>query len=102
MKKILLVASALFAFSASASASGESSYSKCVPCHGENGNKKALGRSDVISGLDKKEIEKKLNGYRDGTLNLHGMGSIMISQMSSKNDKEIESLSKYISTFKKN
>lgn len=43
------------------------SYSKCVACHGANGEKKALNNSKILKNMTKKEIEDSLQGYKDGT-----------------------------------
>ena len=43
------------------------SYSKCIACHGANGEKVALGKSKVMKDMTKAEIESSLLGYQNGT-----------------------------------
>ena len=73
-------------------------YATCISCHGQNGEKKALGKSNVIKGLKKDVILHALKGYKNGT---YGgvMKGIMTAQVSSKSNKELEILSEYISKF---
>jgi len=98
MKKITL---SLIVLSGLAFAgSGESLYAKCAGCHGSNGEKAALGKSAIITGQDTGLTEKQLKGYKAGTLNQHGMGSIMKGQMATFSDEDIIEISKYISTMK--
>ena len=73
-------------------------YKKCAGCHGVNGEKVALGKSKIIKGWDILKTTNAINGYKDGS---YGgvMKGLMKSQVNSLNDKEIEALSKLISTF---
>lgn len=42
-------------------------FKKCTGCHGATGEKKALGKSKVISSMSKADIATALHGYQDGT-----------------------------------
>ncbi len=71
-------------------------YTTCASCHGQKGEKPALGKSQVIAGWDKQRIIDALNGYKDGT---YGgiMKNIMTGQVNTKTDAEIEALADLIS-----
>ncbi len=73
-------------------------YKVCAGCHGADGSKVALGKSQVIKGWDAKKIEDALLGYKNKT---YGgvMKCLMTSQVSSLSDEEIKAVSEYISTF---
>ncbi|WP_281951531.1 c-type cytochrome [Nitrosophilus kaiyonis] len=75
-------------------------YAKCAGCHGSKGEKKALGKSAPIGGMDKAKLTKLIKGYKEGTLNQYGMGPLMKGQVGSLSDEEIEALSEYISKLK--
>ncbi len=81
-------------------ADGAALYKKCAGCHGAKGEKKALGKSAVIGGVDKAKLVEQLKAYKAGTLNLHGMGGLMKGQMASYSDADIEALAAYISGLK--
>ena len=81
-------------------AQGKALYAKCAGCHGADGQTKALGKSDVIAGMDAATVEEDLKGYKAGTLNKHTMGSLMKGQVASMSDADIQALSAYISTLK--
>ncbi len=73
-------------------------YKTCISCHGQNGEKKAIGKSNVIKGLKKEVVLHALKGYKNGT---YGgvMKGIMTAQVSNKSNEELELLSDYISKF---
>ncbi len=70
-------------------------YSKCVACHGANGEKTAMGKSKVIKNMSKADIVKALKGYKNGTYG-GPMKGVMASQVANLNDAQIESLATYI------
>ncbi|NPA65455.1 MAG: hypothetical protein GXO11_01090 [Epsilonproteobacteria bacterium] len=74
-------------------------YRSCAGCHGAHGEKKALGKSEVIKGWDATKVAEALQGYKKGTRNIHGMGGLMKAQTSKLSDQEIEALAKEISKF---
>ena len=77
--------------------SAENLYKKCAGCHGENGEKSALGKSDPIGGKEKEVLTTLLMGYKYGELNQYGMGGVMEAQLINLSDDEIEQLAEYIS-----
>ena len=75
---------------------GENLFNKCKGCHGINGEKKALGKSQIIKGWDAKKLNEALNGYKNGTYG-GAMKGIMKGQVMSLKDEDIKALSEYIS-----
>ena len=99
MKKIAIAM--LFAGSTLLMADGAALYAKCAGCHGQNGEKAALGKSAVIAGMDAAKVEELLKGYKAGTLNQYGMGALMKGQVASMSDEDIKAVSEYIASLKK-
>ena len=99
MKKVVLTLVALGAMSFLA-ADGAALYKKCAGCHGAKGEKKALGKSEVIAGWDVAKSEEALKGYKAGTRNVHGMGGLMKGQVASYSDADIKAVSEYIHGLK--
>lgn len=64
--KIKLATIAL-AITMTSSLFAEPSYTKCVACHGANGEKVALGKSKIIKDMSKADFVAALKGYQDGT-----------------------------------
>ena len=62
---------------------GTALYANCGSCHGQKGEKSALGKSQVIAGWDKQRVIDSLNGYKDGS---YGgvMKNIMTGQVNTK------------------
>lgn len=81
---------------------GDSSelYKNCAGCHGENGEKMALGESKIIRGQSRDVTIKQLIAYKEGELNMYGLGNIMQLQLSAFNQAEIEALAQYIQEMK--
>ena len=98
MKKIAL--SLLVVSVSLMAADGAALYKKCAACHGQHGEKKALGKSAVIGGLDAATIAADLKGYKAGTTNKKGMGALMKGQVAAYDDAQIEAVAAYISTLK--
>ncbi len=82
-------------------ADGAATFTKCASCHGQNGEKAALGKSAIIAGQDAAKTVEQLNGYKAGTLNQHGMGALMKGQVASMDDAAIKAVADYIATLKK-
>ena len=82
------------------SADGAGIYKKCIACHGATGEKKALGKSAVITGQDVATTIKDLTAYKAGSLNKFGMGGLMRGQVSSMNTATIKSVAEYIAGMK--
>lgn len=97
MKKILL--STIFA-TVTATYLSAASFAACATCHGANGEKAALGKSAIIKGWDEAKTIVSLNGYKAGTLNVHGMGAVMKGQVIKLNDADIADLAKQIAAMK--
>ena len=96
IKGLVLVGALLATSSAMASAD---LYKKCAGCHGMHGEKKALGKSKVITSLSEKDLQTALHGYKDGTYG-GSMKGLMKGQVAKLSDADIDSLAKYISTLK--
>lgn len=79
---------------------GSDLYKKCVACHGVDGKKSALGKSNFIGGVGSDIILADLRGYKEGTLNKKGMGGLMSGQVKNTTDKQLNTLSVYISQLK--
>lgn len=78
---------------------GKKLYNKCIGCHGQNGEKKALNKSEIIKNWDATKIASALKGYKEGTYG-GAMKGVMKSQVATLSDSEIELLSEYITTLK--
>lgn len=98
MKKIAIAM--LFAGSTLLMADGAALFAKCAGCHGQKGEKAALGKSAVIQGMDAAKLEELIKGYKAGTLNQHGMGTLMNGQVKSMSDEDIKAVSEYIAGLK--
>ncbi len=98
MKKIAIAM--LFAGSTLLMADGAASYAKCAGCHGQNGEKPALGKSAIITGQDTAKTVEQLAGYKAGTLNQHGMGGVMKGQVASMDEATIKEVADYIAAMK--
>ncbi len=88
----ILGASSLFA-------SGADLYKRCAGCHGVNGEKKALGKSETITAWEVEKTISSLKGYKDGSYG-GAMKGIMKGQVAKLNNDEIKELAEYIATFK--
>ena len=99
MKKVLIAVGFLGLTSLFA-ADGASIYKKCAGCHGANGEKPALGKSEVITGWEASKTIAALNGYKDGTYG-KAMKGVMKGQVARLDDAKIKLLADYISTLKK-
>ncbi|MCK9474053.1 c-type cytochrome [Sulfurimonas sp.] len=73
-------------------------YQVCAGCHGADGSKAALGKSQIIKGWDAKKTADALTGYKAGTYG-GAMKGLMTGQVSKLSNEEIEALSEYISTL---
>jgi len=98
MKKIAI--SMLFAASTLLMADGAAAYAKCVGCHGANGEKAALNKSAIITGQDAAKTVEQLKGYKAGTLNQHGMGSVMKGQVATLDDAAMQAVADHIAAMK--
>lgn len=94
MKKFLMILA--LTFSVASASGGYLEYKKCAGCHGDNGEKQALGKSVAIGGQDVNLTKGQLFGYRNGKLNKYGMGALMKGQVMNMSGEEIQLLSEYI------
>ncbi|MBA3025455.1 MAG: cytochrome C [Sulfurimonas sp.] len=78
--------------------SGADLYKACASCHGQNAEKVALGKSQIIKGWDAGKIAEALNGYKDGTYG-GAMKNVMKGQASKLSDADITAISEHISKF---
>ena len=98
MKKIAIAM--LFAGSTLLMADGAALFAKCAGCHGQNGEKAALGKSAIIKGQDAAKTVEQIKGYKAGTLNQHGMGALMKGQVASMSDADIQAVADHIAAMK--
>ncbi|MGM0518043.1 MAG: c-type cytochrome [Campylobacterota bacterium] len=96
MKKLVL--STIFAAVTAASLSA-ASWGACASCHGQNGEKAALGKSAIIAGWDEAKTIEALNGYKDGSYG-GAMKGVMKGQVVRLSDADIKDLAKKIASFK--
>ena len=78
---------------------GAAVYKSCVGCHGVNGEKKALGKSEIITGWKVDQTIAALKGYQDGTYG-GAMKGVMKGQVSRLDDAKIKAVAEHISTLK--
>ena len=78
---------------------GKGLYLKCAGCHGSNGEKPALGKSQVIKGWTSQQVIDALKGYKSDS---YGgvMKGVMKAQVAALSDEDIKALGSYISSFK--
>lgn len=75
---------------------GQAIYRTCSACHGVNGDKPALGKSQVIKGWDASKVESALKGYKDGSYG-GAMKGLMKSQVAKLSDADIKAVAEHIS-----
>jgi len=88
MSKILKVVAVTALMATSASAV---SLAVCKGCHGQNFEKKAMGKSKVVSDMTKEDIVKTLKGYKDGSYG-GAMKGLMKGQVAKFSDADIDAL----------
>jgi len=96
MKKLVLTSIVALATAATLSAA---SFNACAACHGANGEKKALGKSQVIAGWDVAKTTAALNGYKDGSYG-GAMKGVMKGQVMRLSDADIADLAAQIAAMK--
>lgn len=75
---------------------GAAIYKACASCHGQNAEKQALNKSQIIKGWESKKIVAALKGYKDGTYG-GSMKAMMKGQVAKLSDAEIQAIAKHIS-----
>ena len=81
-------------------AKGKTLFARCVSCHGQNAEKKALNNSKIIAGWDAAETEKALHGYKDGSYG-GAMKGTMKAQVANLSDADIKDIAAYVATLPK-
>ena len=92
--KTLVIAGAIIG-STALMADGGALYKKCAGCHGQTGEKVALGKSKVIKDLSKTDIVTALKGYKDGTYG-GSMKGLMKGQVAKLSDADIKAIADHI------
>ena len=87
IKKSIITIAALGLLSVTASA--EFSEAGCLGCHGATFEKKAMGKSKVVSDMTAEEITTALTGYKDGSYG-GPMKGIMKGQASKMSEDDIK------------
>ena len=77
---------------------GKELYTACKGCHGQLGEKEALGKSQLIGGQSYTTTKFQLEEYKAGRLDQYGMGQLMKGQ-SQLTSNEILLVSKYVETL---
>lgn len=92
MLPVLLSASMLMA------ASGEAVYQKqCASCHGKMGEKKALGHSNVIKGMDPKKFVTLVHEFASGEKKAMPIAKIVKKKFVDKyDDATIQEVAAYV------
>ena len=62
----------------------------CKGCHGANFEKKALGKSKVVSEMTKQEVSDAMVGYKNGTYG-GAMKGLMKGQVAKYSEEELRS-----------
>ncbi len=68
---------------------------KCASCHGQKGEKAALGKSQIITTFSEGEIKEALKGYQAGTYGKE-MKGLMQGQAKGLSEEQINALAHYI------
>ncbi len=93
MKKIVLASIAALAVGTTLMAGVNAG--ACKGCHGQNFEKKALGKSAIVKDMTHDEIATALKGYKAGTFG-GAMKGVMKGQVSRYSDADLEAFSKTI------
>ncbi len=73
-------------------------YAACAGCHGQKGEKKALGKSAAIGGWAVEKTVAAMKGYKDGSYG-GPMKGVMKGQAARLSDADIQALAEQISKF---
>jgi len=91
-----VVAAATEAVASATGPDGKALFAKCMGCHGADGGNKPMGKDAVMKGQTAEALTTKMEGYKAGTLNAHGMGGLMKGQVSKLSTEEIKAIAAYI------
>jgi len=75
---------------------GAKLFVKCASCHGQNAEKKALNKSNIIKGWSTDKTITAINGYKDGSYG-SSMKGVMKPQVAKLTKAEVQALAEYIS-----
>jgi cytochrome c-type protein NapB len=67
------------------------SIAACAGCHGQNFEKKAMGKSKIVKDMTLKEIIASLKGYKAGTYG-DTMKQMMVAQVKNVKDSDLEAM----------
>jgi cytochrome c553 len=81
------------------SGGGKDLFRRCSACHGANGEKRALGKSQPIQGWSASKTFSALKGYQEGTYG-GPMKGLMKGQVAKYDDAELSALAKYIESLR--
>lgn len=99
MKKVLLALA--LAGAALLASDGKAIYDgQCKSCHGADGSQKALGKGAPLKGMKAADLETSLKGYKAGTLDKHGMGTVMKGNAAKLSDADMKAVAAHIASFK--
>jgi len=93
MKKIVIATAALAALTSFASA--EVAAAACYGCHGQKWEKKALGKSKIVSEMTHADIATALKGYKDGSYG-GPMKGVMKGQVAKYSNEDLEAFAQTI------
>ncbi len=71
---------------------------QCASCHGQNGEKSALNKSNIIQGWAVEKTVMALKGYQDGSYG-SSMKGIMKAQVNGFTPEQIDAVAEYIATL---
>ncbi len=71
------------------------SYADCAGCHGQKGEKRALGKSQIIKGWAVEKTVAAMKGYQDGSYG-GAMKSVMIPPAKKLSDADIKAIAEEI------
>jgi cytochrome c553 len=80
-------------------ADGAALFKSCAGCHGAAGEKKALGKSQVIQGWEADKTVEALKGYKAGTYG-GPMKGVMKGQVARLDDASMQAIGEYLAAQK--
>jgi mono/diheme cytochrome c family protein len=73
--------------------------SKCAVCHGDQGQKRAYGKSRPLNTLSLEDMTNSIRGYKGGTYD-RGMGFLM-APFANISEEEVQGVYEYLQTLQK-
>lgn len=70
-------------------------YTKCIACHGAEGEKSALNKSLIIKDMSKENFVKAMKGYKDGSYG-KDQKALMKVQVTALSDAQMEEIASFI------